>query len=440
MKTFNIGGLHPHDEKNSAQSPIENFPLPDKVVISTLQHLGTPCLALVKKGDHVKVGDLIAESQSVLSADIHSSISGEVESVGSIIDISGHKRIAITIKREGDVWREDIKKGASPYEDLNLDAASIIQKIKEAGLVGLGGATFPSHLKLSPRLGQKPEILLINGIECEPYLTSDHRLMLEEAPSLISGIKILMKALKVEKAILGVEANKKDAFDLFKKELENHPSISVELLETRYPQGGERQLIQALLKKEVPTGKFPIDIGVVVHNVSTVFAVFEALMKNKPLIERVITVSGPLIPHPKNLRVRIGTSVKAVVEYCGGDSSKQMKVINGGPLMGQCLYQIEAPINKGVGGVLCFPETDIEPVLNCIRCGQCSSVCSMGLEPFLLEKLSQNGRYEDAFKEKILNCMECGSCSYICPSRRPLLEWIRAGKIVVRNFQSEKKG
>ena len=439
MKTFRVGGLHPHEEKKSKDYAIELFPLPEKVVISTLQHLGTPSVPTVKKGDKVLVGDLIAKAQTVLSADIHSSVSGEVEDVSPFIDIFGHKRLAITIKREGDEWREDIKKGVNPKEIGAYEGLEIIEAIKKAGIVGLGGATFPTHLKLSPRLGQIPEVLLINGIECEPYLTSDHRLMLEEAPALLSGIRLLMKALKVDRAIIGIEANKKDAFEVIQKEASQYNGITVELLETRYPQGGERQLIQALVNKEVPAGKFPIDIGIVVQNVSTVYAVFEAVMKNKPLIERVVTVSGPLVSQAKNLRVRVGTSVRSLLEYCAVEFNQSMKVVSGGPMMGQCLYQLDSSINKGVGGILCFPEPELPEVSSCIRCGQCSSVCSMGLEPFLLEKLILKERYDDAFKEKVLNCMECGSCSYICPAHRPLLEWIRAGKINVRTLQSEKK-
>lgn len=439
MKTFRVGGLHPAEEKISRDKKIEEFPLPDKVVISTLQHLGTPSNPIVKKGDKVLVGDVIAKGQTVLSADIHTSVSGQVEDVSPIIDIFGHKRLAITIKREGDEWRKDIKRGASPKDIGSHEAHEIIEAIKKAGIVGLGGATFPTHLKLSPRLGQIPEILLINGIECEPYLTSDHRLMLEETSTLLSGIRLLMKALKVERAIIGVESNKQDAFELMKNEAQHHHGITVELLETRYPQGGERQLLQALLKKEVPTGKFPIDIGVVVHNVATVFAVFEAVMKNKPLIERVVTVSGPLVKEARNLKVRIGTSVRSILEYCAVDLNQSMKVVSGGPMMGQCLYQLDSAVNKGVGGILCFPEPELAVTSACIRCGKCSSVCSMGLEPFLLEKLILKERYEDALKEKVLNCMECGSCSYICPAHRPLLEWIRAGKIIGRTLQSEQK-
>ncbi len=439
MKTFRVGGLHPAEEKRSQDEFIEDFPLPDKVVISTLQHLGTPSSPIVKKGDKVLVGDVIAKGQTVLSADIHASVSGEIEDVSPIIDIFGHKRLAITIKRDGDYWREDIKKGASSKEEGHFEAHDIIEAIKKAGIVGLGGATFPTHLKLSPRLGQIPEILLINGIECEPYLTSDHRLMLEKAPSLLLGIRLLMKALKVERTIIGIEANKKNAYELLKNEAKRFHGIFVELLETRYPQGGERQLIQALLKKEVPAGKFPIDIGVVVQNVSTVYAVYEAVMKNKPLIERVVTVSGPLVPQPKNLKVRVGTTVKSLLDYCGVEFTQSMKVVSGGPMMGQCLYQLDSAVNKGVGGILCFPEPELPVSSACICCGQCSSVCSMGLEPFLLEKLILKERYDDALKEKVLNCLECGSCSYICPAHRPLLEWIRAGKIIVRSLQSEKK-
>jgi electron transport complex protein RnfC len=294
----------------------------------------------------------------------------------------------------------------------------------------MGGATFPSHVKMMVPEGKKAEYLLINGVECEPYLTSDHRIMLEKAEEMLVGIQIQMRALGVDKAIIGIENNKPDAIEHIRSLLPDYSGISVEPLKVKYPQGGEKQLIKALLNREVPSGKLPIEVGCVVHNVGTSFAVYEAVQKNKPLVERVVTLTGKGIKSPSNFLVRIGTPVSALIEAAGGMPGDTGKVVNGGPMMGKALTDINAPVTKGTSGIILFPEQEAHrrPVHNCIRCGRCAGICPMGLEPYLLAVLAGNKKFEDCEEEKIMDCMECGSCHYICPSGRPLLDQIRIGK------------
>jgi Na+-translocating ferredoxin:NAD+ oxidoreductase subunit C len=430
LKTFKIGGVHPPENKLSAQASIKVLPLPAIVAIPVSQHLGVPANPVVKKGDVVKTGQLIAKGEAFISANVHSSVSGTVQKIDEIVDTSGYPKLAVFIKTESDVWDDGIDLSNDLIKECDLTPEEITKKVNEMGTVGMGGATFPSHVKLMVPKGKKAEYLLINGVECEPYLTSDHRLMLEKTEEMLVGIQIQMKALGVNQTIIGVENNKPDVIKHLRKVLPSYPGITVEPLKVKYPQGGEKQLIKALLNREVPAGKLPIEVGCVVHNVGTSFAVYEAVQKNKPLIERVVTVTGKSLKEPSNFLVRIGTPIAQLIEAAGGIPEDTGKVVNGGPMMGKALSNTDAPVTKGTSGILLFREMEAsrKETANCIRCGRCASICPMGLEPYLLAVFADKKRYDDCEREKIMDCIECGSCLYICPSGRPLLDQIRVGK------------
>ncbi len=430
MKTFTLGGVHPQENKITATRPIEVLPIPATVTIPLSQHLGVPAVALVTKGDMVKAGQLIARCASFISANIHSSVSGKVLKIDDMTDSSGYRKKSIVIQVEGDEWAEGIDLDTTLVKECNLEASQIIKKVNDMGIVGMGGATFPSHVKLMVPKGKKAEVLIINGVECEPYLTADHRLMLDRGEEVLVGVAIQMKALGVERAIIGIENNKPDAIQHLSALCREYPGISVEALDVKYPQGAEKQLIKAAINREVPSGKLPIEVGCVVHNVGTSFAVYEAVQKNKPLIERVVTVVGKSLKNPSNFLVRIGTPVEKLIEAAGGLPEDTGKVISGGPMMGKALNDISVPVTKGTSGILVFArnESSRKPVLSCIRCSRCLKVCPMGLEPYLLAVLAEKGRDEDCERERIMDCMECGSCLYVCPSGRPLLDHIRVGK------------
>lgn len=439
LKTFKIGGIHPAGNKLSAAKAIESLPLPKTVFIPVGQHIGAPAEAIVQKGDRVKVGQLIAKSSGFVSANIHSSVSGTVTKIDVGPDTSGYPRKGIYINVEDDVWEESIDRSAGVKSEISLDAAAILAKIQEAGIVGLGGATFPTHVKLMPPKGMKAEILLINGVECEPYLTSDHRLLLEHGEELMVGVQLLMKALNVTRAAIGIENNKPDAIEKMKKLAANHSQISVLPLAVKYPQGGEKQLIKATTGREVPSGALPISVGAVVTNVATTYAVYEAVQKNKPLFERVVTVTGKTLGNPSNFRVRIGTSISELIAAAGGLPENCEKVINGGPMMGKAVTNTEIPVTKGTSGVLMMPDAESKrkEMMACIRCSRCVSVCPMGLEPYLLMTVSEKQMWDRAEFERVMDCIECGSCSYTCPANRPLLDYIRLGKgkvgAIIRN-------
>ncbi|MCP4310447.1 MAG: electron transport complex subunit RsxC [Bacteroidetes bacterium] len=439
-KTFSRGGIHPPENKLSSGSAIREIPLPDVVVIPVSQHLGAPAKVLVKRGDEVKVGQLIASSEGFISTNIHSSVSGKVLKVDLFPDSSGYRKTAVQIQVEGDQWMEDVDRSDDVVPHTVLEQEDIRKKMLEAGVVGLGGATFPSHVKLMVPGGKTAEYLIINGVECEPYLTADHQLMMERPQELAAGIRLLMRGLGVKKAILGIENNKPDAIAKM-KEITNDPAIEVQGLKVKYPQGGEKQLVQALLKREVPSGGLPIDVGVVVFNVGTAFAAYEAVMKNRPLIERVVTVTGKSMEKPSNFRVRIGTPVSYLIEQAGGVPENTAKVINGGPMMGRALSNLDVPVVKGSSGILLIPEGEAErkKSLPCIRCTRCVGVCPMGLEPYLLMTVSEKTMYERMENEKVMDCIECGSCSFTCPSSRPLLDYIRLGKAEVGKIMRSRK-
>lgn len=441
LKTFQKGGVHPPENKISAGKPIEVLPVPGQVIIPISQHLGAPAEPVVNKGDTVKTGQIIARSQGFVSANIHSSVSGKVLKIDKLPDSSGYKRSSVVINVEGDDWIESIDRSNKLEKHTKLSGEEIIKKCAENGIVGMGGATFPSHVKLSIPPGKKCDVLIINGVECEPYLTSDHRLMIEKTEELLTGTTIMMKALGVSKAMIGIENNKKDAIRKLGDLASGYQGISIHALKVKYPQGGEKQLIKALINREVPSGGLPIDVGTVVHNVGTTCAVYDAVQKNKPLFERVVTVAGKDILKPVNLLTRIGTPVSKLIEYAGGLPESTGKVVNGGPMMGKALNNLEVPVNKGTSGIILFrnEEAGRKETKPCIRCGKCISACAMGLEPYLLMTLTEKEMYERLEKESLMDCIECGSCSYICPADRPLLDYIRLGKSVVGKMIRERK-
>ncbi len=439
MKTFRLGGVHPSESKITHAKEVQVLERPKTVYIPVSQHLGAPAKILVKRGDEVKTGQLLAESSGFISANVHSSVSGKVTKIDNIYDHTGYKRPAIVIETTDDQWEENIDSSQELKKDFSLQTKDIIEKIKEKGVVGLGGATFPSHVKLMLPEGKKAEYLIINGVECEPYLTSDHRLMMEKTEELIVGIRILMKGLDVNKCIIGIENNKPDAIKKVKETAAQYDSIKVIPLKLKYPQGAEKQLIKAAINREVPSGKLPIEVGAVVNNVGTAFAVYEAIQKNKPLIDRIVTITGKTLQKPGNYLVRIGTPVINLIEKAGGMPEDTAKIINGGPMMGKAINTADIPVVKGTSGIIIFGKSESKrpKEYNCIRCGRCIRVCPMGLEPVLLSKLSKSGLFEKTEKEKIMDCMECGSCQYTCPAGIPLLDYIRLGKtrtgIIIRS-------
>lgn len=441
LKTFPKGGVHPPENKISAGLSIEILPVPEQVIIPVNQHLGAPAEPVVEKGDTVKAGQIIARSKGFVSVNIHSSVSGKVLKIDKVLDSSGYKQTCVVINVEGDEWIDSVDRSDDLKKDINLTGEEIIKKCSENGIVGMGGATFPTHVKLSIPPGKKCDVLIINGVECEPYLTSDHRLMLEKTGELLTGTSLLMKSLGVDRAMIGIENNKKDAIEKLKSMVSDYNGISVHTLKVKYPQGAEKQLIKALIKREVPSGGLPVDVGTVVHNVGTAYAVYEAVQKNKPLVERVVTVSGKDMEKPVNLLTRIGTPVNNLIEYLGGLPGSTAKVVNGGPMMGKALSSLDVPVTKGTSGIILLrdKESRRRETGPCIRCGKCITACPMGLEPYLLMALTEKELFEKTEKERIMDCMECGSCSYICPANRPLLDYIRLGKANVGRIIRERK-
>lgn len=433
MKTFSIGGIHPKENKFSAGKKIIEMTLPQQVVIPLAHYIGAPSEAIVKKGDLVKAGQLIGKANGFISANVHSSVSGKVNKIDVQLDASGYKRPSVFIDVDGDEWLENIDRSSTIIRECLLPKEEILKKIQDAGIVGLGGATFPAHVKLSPPPGKKADVLIINAVECEPYLTCDHQLMLEKGEEIIVGITIIMKVLDVKRAVIGIENNKPDAIAHLSKIASQYKGIEVVALKVQYPQGGEKQLIDAVIGRQVPSGALPIEVGAVVQNVGTTFAIYEAVQKNKPLIERVMTVTGKSATQPSNYRVRIGTLLSEVVTLAGGVPEGTGKIIGGGPMMGRSLMNLNVPMAKGSAGILFMPDEESvrKPMKNCIRCTKCVSVCPMGLEPFLLMNQSERNMWPEMEKERVMDCIECGSCSYTCPSNRPLLDYIRYGKTTV---------
>ena len=442
MKTFAMGGVHPEENKISTTAVIEQMPLPQQVVVLMNQHLGAPATPIVAKGDKVKVGQLIGEAQTFMCANVHSPVSGTVVKVDVAKDMLGFSKPAVYINVEGDEWMESIDRTPDIKRECSLEPKEIVAKLKEMGIVGLGGATFPAHIKYSVPEGKKAEYLIINAVECEPYLTSDHRVMMEHAEEICIGVSILRRALGVPNAYIGIECNKPEPIAVMTAMAKNFEGIIVEPLKMKYPQGAEKQLINAITGRRVPSGKLPIDVGCVVSNVGTAFAVYEAIQKNKPLIENILTVTGKKIPSQHNYQVRIGITYNDIIKHSIGELPETTgKVISGGPMMGKAISNLDAPTTKGASSVLVMDESEAVRAQesNCIRCGKCIQACPMGLEPYLFSALVRNKRIEEAKQHNILDCIECGCCLFSCPANKPLTDEIRLGKNLVRAMMAPKK-
>ena len=431
MKTFKIGGVHPRSNKLTAAARIEVLDLPKQAVFPLSQHIGAPAVPCVQKGDAVRVGTRIAEPGGFMSASIHSSVSGTVAKIDSIVDASGLRKPAIFIDVDGDEWEPSIDRSEKLVLQCNMSREEIVERIKNCGIVGMGGACFPTHVKLTPPKEYTIDTLIVNAVECEPYLTADHRLLLEHPDQIIIGIKVILKVLGVDRAVIGIEENKPDAIELMRSKISMVSGIEVLPLKMKYPQGGEKQLIEAVTGRQVPPPPaLPASVGCVVQNVGTVFAVYEAVMKNKPLIDRIVTVTGKDVKNPCNLKVRMGTPVSQLIEYAGGMPENTGKLISGGPMMGRPLLDDTAPVVKGTSGILMLPESEAarKQERNCIRCAKCVQACPMGLEPYLLATASERSDWALAEENWIMSCIECGCCQSTCPSRRPLLDWVRLAK------------
>lgn len=442
MKTFKMGGVHPEENKISTNAVIEQMPLPKQVAVLMNQHLGAPATPIVAKGDKVKVGQLIAEAQTFMCANIHSPVSGTVNKIDVCKDMVGLSKNAIYIDVEGDEWMETIDRTPDIKRECSLDPKEIIAKLKEMGIVGLGGATFPAHIKYNVPEGKKAEYLIINAAECEPYLTSDHRVMMEHAEEICIGVSILRKALGVPNAYIGIESNKPEPIRVMTEMAKSFEGIIVEPMKVKYPQGAEKQLINAITGRKVPSGKLPIDVGCVVSNVGTAFAVYEAIQKNKPLIENILTVTGKKLPSQHNYQCRIGITYNDIIKHSIGELPETTgKVISGGTMMGKAVSNLDAPTTKGAASVLVMDEAEAKrrPESNCIRCGKCINACPMGLEPYLFSALVKNGRIEEAKEHNILDCIECGCCFFSCPANKPLTDEIRLGKNKVRAMMAAQK-
>ena len=442
MKTFKMGGVHPEENKISNDAAIEVMPVPAQMVVLMNQHLGAPATPVVQKGDKVKVGQLIGEAQAFMCANVHSPVSGTVLKVDTCKDAFGLAKPAVYIIVEGDEWMETIDRTPDIKRECSLEPQQIVAKLKEMGIVGLGGATFPAHIKYSIPEGKKAEYLIINAAECEPYLTSDYRVMMEHAEEVCIGVSILRKALGVPNAYIGIESNKPLAIAKMQETARQFEGIIVEPLKVKYPQGAEKQLINAVTGRKVPSGKLPIDVGCVVSNLGTAFSVYEAIQKNKPLIENILTVTGKKLPSQHNYIVRIGTTYNDIIKHSIGElPATTGKVISGGTMMGKAVVNLDAPTVKGNSSVLVMDEAEARrnPETACIRCGKCMHACPMGLEPYLFSALVKNGRIEEAKEHNILDCIECGCCFFSCPANKPLTDEIRLGKNKVRAMMAAKK-
>ncbi len=433
--TFPMGGLHIEKYKITADCPIVEAQIPEIVNIPVKQHIGSPAKILVSKGDKVKVGTLLADADGIVSSDVHSSVSGEVIKIEDLPSASGYEEKMITIKTEGDKWEKSVNRKPEVIKEINLTQEEIITKIREGGIVGMGGAGYPTPIKTSVPEGKKVELLIINGIECEPFLTADDRLMVEHAEEIIMGARVINRALGIQNAIIAIDENKPRAIEILTNLSKRYIGVNVKVCRTKYPQGGEKQLIKAITGKELPLGKLPIDVGCIVQNVGTVFAVYEAVLKNKPLFERIVTVSGDGCQHPCNYKVRVGTPVSDLIEATGGLSTDVHKIVLGGPMMGNAIVNTSAPVTKLTSGILLLKDENFskKEASSCIRCGKCALSCPAGLRPFAIKQaISFNDTAEDLRKLHAGDCIECGCCAYVCPANIPLLDYCKIAKQEIR--------
>ena len=437
LKTFSMGGVHPEENKITAEVATVVAPLPQQAIFPLSQHIGAPAKPVVNRGDKVKVGTLIAEANGFVSAPIYSSVSGTVLKVDTAIDATGYRKPAIYINVEGDEWEESIDRSET-LETLDkhpeLTPEEIVNRIKVAGVTGMGGAGFPTFIKLCPPPTAKAECVILNGVECEPYITSDYRLMMEHADEILVGLDLLMKGAKVERGYIGIEDNKPEAIKLFEQKTANDPRIEIVALAKKYPQGGEKQLVDAVINRQVPAPPaIPVNVGAIVQNVGTAYAVYQAVMKKKPLFERYTTVTGKQLKNPGNFLVRMGTPMRELIDLCGGMPEGDNKVLAGGPMMGKSVVSTDVTVCKGTNSITILTDADAhrKAAQPCIRCGKCVSACPMGLEPYLLATLSSFKEWERLEAEQVTSCISCGSCQFTCPSHRPILDNILQGKGVV---------
>ncbi len=431
------GGIHPKEGTNgkavNGLNPIRPLEAPPRVIIPLQQHIGAPAKALVSPGDHVKIGQKIGEAGGFVSAPVHASVSGTVHAVQDAMLANGTMVPAVLIDND---YKEEWAELRPSDHPETLSASELQQIVRECGIVGLGGATFPTSVKLTPSGGKKIEKIVINGAECEPFLTADHRLMLEKAADIIDGVRLMMLALEVDEALIGIENNKKDAIDILTAAARNADGIHVTALPVRYPQGGEKQLVYALTRRQVPNGGLPLDVGVVVCNVGTVYAIDRAIREGRPLIERITTVGG-LVNNPGNFLVRIGTPIDHLISACGGLQPGVRQFIYGGPMMGMAIARFDIPVTKGCSGLVALGEEAMEPKESpCIKCGACREACPMKLFPSRIDAFSRHNRFEDAEKIGVMNCIECGCCSFVCPAKRSLTQSMRTAK---NNIQRKKR-
>jgi Na+-translocating ferredoxin:NAD+ oxidoreductase subunit C len=429
---FNFkGGIHPEDKKKmTAEKPVAVMPIPQTVIMPLQMHIGAPCEPIVKKGDMVKKGQMIAKPVSFVASPIHASISG------TVVDIDKYRHPVfgfaqgIKIESDGlDEWVEGVPL-KTPRDYTKMSNEEIIEIVKNCGVIGMGGATFPTHIKLAPPSDKKIEAIILNGAECEPYLTSDHKMMVEYPDRIKDGLDIIMKVIGVNKAYIGIEDNKQDAIDIMKKTFAG-TNVEIVSLHVRYPQGAEKMLIKSVTGKEVPSGKLPVDAGVLVHNVGTAIAIDDAVRYNIPLIERISTVSGGVVKDPKCVKLRVGTLFSDVFEFAGGFTEEPQKIIMGGPMMGFAQGGLDLPVIKGVSGILALGKKDVnlDKQKPCIRCGRCVEACPAGLIPSMLSILGDKGLPEEAKEEyDLFDCIECGCCVYVCPSKRNMVQYIRQMK------------
>ncbi len=437
------GGVHPHDDHKAMAKDraIQDAPIPAELVVPLSQHIGAPAQAAVKPGETVKRGQLIAEAGGFVSAAVHSPVSGTVKKLTQTLHPLGPECDAILIENDGeDTWAEGRDTGEKPVE--NCDAETIRKAVQEAGIVGMGGATFPTHVKLSPPAQKPIDTVILNGVECEPYLTADYRLMLESPETIVKGLQLLLKAVGAKRGIVGIEANKPDAYEAIKSALiRSGGPFEAVLLEVKYPQGAEKQLIDACLRREVPSGGLPMDVGALVQNVGTAHAVYEAVCLNRPLTERITTVTGGAVERPGNFRVRVGTPAKVLLDLCGYQEFRAKKLIFGGPMMGAAHFDTSVPVNKGMSGILGLTEAPRYVYRDCIRCSRCVDHCPAGLMPSAISIRAERGEYFSCTEVDILDCIECGVCTYICPARRPIVQWVKTAKsaIAAEKRKAQKK-
>lgn len=431
------GGVHvKHNKEFTENKSIEIMEKQNTVYIPLQQHIGAPCESLVKPGDRVKVGQKIGEADAFVSAPIHSSVAGTVKSIVDMTTPTGIKTKTIVIEPDG---TDELDEGLVPKGRLeDLSPKELLNILKEAGITGMGGAAFPTHVKLSPPPDKKIDTVIINGAECEPFLTSDHRVMLEDPEKIIFGLKIMMKILGVEEGYIGIENNKMDAVKSLKQSLSPEDNIKIVTVKTKYPQGDEKRLIDAITGRKVPSGGLPMDVGCVVNNAGTAKAMAEAVLEGKPLYERVVTVTGNGITEPKNLLVKVGTPFKEVIEMCGGFKGTPGKILMGGPMMGLSQFSTDVPVIKGSSGILVLTEEESKPrkINACIKCGKCLEACPVHLQPLFISAYALKDNFEESERYGALDCVECGACSYICPANRPLTESIRFAK---REILSKRK-